>query len=105
MGFAVFATANDTTNQLLVTAVAVAYTAGAAARNSSWPRVAVAQITLILLPIAAGGALRHDFAYGVLSTIMLLYYLAALEIVRSAGSRRVRLLLTTREKERTRALP
>ena len=99
MGLVAFAFADDPISQLLLATTAVAYTAGATARNSSWPRIAVTQLTLILLPIAIGSALRYDIAYTALSAVMLLYFVAALEIVKSVGARRLRLLLTTREKD------
>ena len=99
MGLVAFAFADDPISQLLLATTAVAYTAGATARNSSWPRIAVTQLTLILLPIAIGSALRYDIAYTALSAVMLLYFVAAMEIVKSVGARRLRLLLTTREKD------
>jgi diguanylate cyclase (GGDEF)-like protein len=99
MGFVAFVFADDPISQLLLTTTAVAYMAGATARNSSWPRVAVTQLTLTLLPIAIGSALRRDIAYTVLSAVVLLYCVAALEIVKNLGARRLRLLLTTREKD------
>jgi PAS domain-containing protein len=99
MGFVAFVFADDPISQLLLTTTAVVYMAGAMARNSSWPRVAVTQLTLTLLPIAIGSALRRDIAYTILSAVVLLYCVAALEIVKSAGASRLRLLLTTREKD------
>jgi len=99
MGFVAFAFTDDPVSQLLLSTTAVAYMAGATARNSSWPRVAVAQLTLTLLPMAVGSALRRDIAYIALSAIVLPYCVAALEIVKNMGARRLRLLLTTREKD------
>ena len=96
--FVVFAFTDDPVSHLLLNATSVGYTAGVTARNSSRPRVAVAQLSLILLPIAIGSALRGDTAYAVLSAVTLLYYLATIEIVRFLARYRLRLLLTTREK-------
>jgi diguanylate cyclase (GGDEF)-like protein len=96
--FVAFAFIDDPVSHLLLHATSVGYTAGATARNSSRPRVAVAQLSLILLPITVGSALRRDTAYAVLSVITLLYYLATIEIVQYLARHRLRLLLTTREK-------
>jgi diguanylate cyclase (GGDEF)-like protein len=96
--FVVFAFTDDPVSHLLLNATSVGYTAGVTARNSSRPRVAVAQLSLILLPITIGSALRRDTAYAVLSVVTLLYYLATIEIVQYLARHRLRLLLTTREK-------
>ena len=96
--FVAFAFTDDPVSHLLLNATSVGYTAGATARNSSRPRVAVAQLSLILLPITIGSALRGDTAYAVLSVVTLLYYLATIEIVQFLAGHRLRLLLTTREK-------
>jgi diguanylate cyclase (GGDEF)-like protein len=96
--FVAFAFTDDPISHLLLNANSVGYTAGATARNSSRPRIAVAQLSLILLPITIGSALRLGSAYAVLSVITFLYYLAAIEIAQYLGGHRLRLLLTTREK-------
>ncbi len=96
--FIVFAFTDDPVSHLLLNATSVGYTAGVTARNSSRPRIAVAQLSLILLPITIGSALRRDTAYAVLSVVTLLYYLATVEIVQYLARHRLRLLLTTREK-------
>ena len=96
--FVVFAFTDDPVSHLLLNATSVGYTAGVTARNSSRPRVAVAQLSLILLPITIGSALRGDTSYAVLSVVTLLYYLATIEIVQFLARHRLRLLLTTREK-------
>ena len=96
--FVAFAFTDDPISHLLLNANSVGYTAGATARNSSRPRIAVAQLSLILLPIIIGSALRLGSAYAVLSVITFLYYLAAIEIAQYLGGHRLRLLLTTREK-------
>ena len=96
--FVVFAFTDDPVSHLLLNATSVGYTAGVTARNSSRPRIAVAQLSLILLPITIGSALRRDTAYAVLSVVTLLYYLATIEIVQFLARHRLRLLLTTREK-------
>jgi hypothetical protein len=56
--FVAFAFTDDPISHLLLNANAVGYTAGATARNSSRPRIAVAQLSLILLPITIGSALH-----------------------------------------------
>ena len=84
----------------LLATTAVAYTAGC--RGAQFEPAAGrgdADLPLILLPLAIGSALRYDIAYTALSAVMLLYFVAALEIVKSVGARRLRLLLTTREKD------
>ena len=96
--FVAFAFTDDPVSHLLLNATSVGYTAGVTARNSSRPRIAVAQLSLILLPITIGSALRGDTAYAVLSVVTLLYYLATIEIVQFLAGHRLRLLLTTREK-------
>ncbi len=95
--FIVFALADDPLSQLLLNANAVGYTAGVTARNSSRPRIALAQLSLILLPITIGSALRGGLAYTALSAITLLYYLATIEITRYLGQNRFQLLLANRE--------
>ena len=95
--FIVFACADDALSALLLNANAVGYTAGVAARNSSRPRIALAQLSLILLPITIGSALRGGFAYAVLSMITFLYYLATIEITRYLSQNRSQLLLANRE--------
>ncbi len=95
--FVVFAFADDPLSQLLLNANAVGYTAGVAARNSSRPRIALAQLSLILVPISIGSALRGGLAYTVLAAITFLYYLAAIEITRYLGQHRFQLLVANRE--------
>ena len=99
MCFVVFMLNEDAVSRLVLNTTAFAYTAAAAARNSSRPRVAVTQISLILLPLAIGSAIR-DTDYVALSAITLLYYLAAIDIVQFLGANHLRLLLTTQEKGR-----
>ena len=84
--------ADDPLSQLLVIATAVGYTAGVTARNSSRPRIALVQLSLILLPIAIGSALHMGFAYVVLFVITLLYFLATVEISQHLGRQRLQLL-------------
>ena len=96
--FIAFAFIDDPVSHLLLNATAVGYTAGATARNSSRPRIAVAQLSFILLPITIGSALHLGAAYAVLSAITFLYYLAAIEIAQYLAGHRLRLLLMTREK-------
>jgi diguanylate cyclase (GGDEF)-like protein len=96
--FVAFTFIDDPVSHLLLNATAVGYTAGATARNSSRPRIAVAQLSFILLPITVGSALHLGSAYVVLSAVTFLYYLAAIEIAQYLAGHRLRLLLTTREK-------
>jgi len=53
---------------------------------------------LILVPIVIGCLVRHDVAYAVLAAITALYFVAAIEILRSLSANQVRLLQTTQEK-------
>ena len=96
--FIAFAFTDDPVSHLLLNATAVGYTAGATARNSSRPRIAIVQLSFILLPITIGSALHLGSAYIVLSAITFLYYLATIEIAQYLGRQRLRLLLTTGEK-------
>ena len=98
MCFVGFVFTDDPISHLLLSTNAIGYTAGATSRNSSRPRIAMAQLSLILLPFIAGAALRLDTPYVVLSGLTFLYYLAAIEIVQYLGVHRLRLLTTTREK-------
>jgi diguanylate cyclase (GGDEF)-like protein len=98
MCFVVFFFSEDAASQLMVNAVAFAYTAGATARNLARPRIATSQLSLILLPVAAACLLRNDSAYAILSVITVLYYFAALEILKFLSANRLRLLRTTQDK-------
>jgi diguanylate cyclase (GGDEF)-like protein len=96
--FVAYVFTDDPVSYLLITASAAGYGAGAMARNSSRPKIAVAQLVALLVPIAVGTALRMQLAYAVLSVIAILYLLSSIEVVRYLGASRLRLLLTTREK-------
>ena len=96
--FVAYVFTDDPVSYLLITANTAGYAAGAMARNSSRPQIAIAQLVALLLPIAAGTALRLQPAYAVLSLIALLYLVSSIEIVRYLGANRLRVLLTTREK-------
>ena len=96
--FVALAFTDDPVSHLLLISNAVGFSAGTTARNSSRPRIAVAQVSFILLPIVIGSALRLGAAYAALSLITFLYYLATIEIAQYLGGNRVRLLLATREK-------
>jgi diguanylate cyclase (GGDEF)-like protein len=96
--FVAYVFTDDVVSCLLITANSAGYAAGAMARNSSRPWIAIAQVAALLLPIAVGTALRMQLAYAVLSVIALLYLGSSIEIVRYLGANRLRLLLTTREK-------
>ena len=96
--FVGFAFTDDPVSHLLLISNAVGFSAGTTARNSSRPRIAMAQVSFILLPIVIGSALRLGAAYTALSLITFLYYLATIEIAQYLGGNRVRLLLATREK-------
>jgi diguanylate cyclase (GGDEF)-like protein len=93
-----FVFTDDPVSLLLITANLVGYSAGATGRNSCRPYIAISQNVLLLVPIAAGTALRLQPAYAVMSLITLLYLFSSIEIVRYLGANRLRLLLTTREK-------
>ena len=96
--FVAFAFIDDPVSHLLLNSNAVGFVAGTTARNSSRPRIAVAQVSFILLPIIISSAFRFTPAYLVLSFIMLLYYLATIEIAQYLGKNRLRLLIATQEK-------
>jgi diguanylate cyclase (GGDEF)-like protein len=89
---------DDPVGHLLLLSNAAGFTAGTTARNSSRPRIAIAQVSFIMLPITIGSALRLEPTYAVLSVISFLFLLAAIEIAQYLGGNRLRLLLTTREK-------
>jgi PAS domain-containing protein len=96
--FVAFAFINDPVSHLLLNSNAVGFAAGTTARNSSQPRIAVTQVSFILLPIVIGCAFRFTPAYLVLSLIVFLYYLATIEIAQYLGKHRLRLLLAIQEK-------
>jgi len=96
--FVAFAFTDDPVSHLLLISNAIGFSAGTTARNSSRPRIAVAQVSFILLPIVIGSALRPGAAYTALTLITFLYYLATIEIAQYLGGNRVRLLLAIREK-------
>jgi diguanylate cyclase (GGDEF)-like protein len=96
--FVAYVFTDDPVSCLLITANAAGYAAGAMARNSSRPQIAVAQLIALLLPIALGTALRLQLAYAALSVIAVLYLISSIEVVRYLGANRLRLLSTTREK-------
>jgi diguanylate cyclase (GGDEF)-like protein len=96
--FVAYVFTDDAVSCLLITANSAGYAAGAMARNSSRPRIAIAQVAMLLVPIALGTSLRLQLAYAVLSVIALLYLVSSIEIVRYLSANRLRLLLTTREK-------
>jgi diguanylate cyclase (GGDEF)-like protein len=96
--FVAYVFTDDPVSFLLITANGVGYAAGATARNSSRPRIALAQLVVLLVPVIIGTLLRFEPAYAVLSFITLLYLAASTEIVRYLGANRLRLLSTTREK-------
>jgi diguanylate cyclase (GGDEF)-like protein len=96
--FVAFVFADDPVSYLLLNSNAAGFAAGTTARTSSRPRIAVAQLSLVLLPVAVGSALHGGFAYAVLSVITLLYYVAAIEIAQYLGGHRLRLIVTTRDK-------
>ena len=96
--FVAYVFTDDPVSFLLITANGVGYAAGATARNSSRPRIALAQLVVLLAPVILGTLLRLEPAYAVLSFITLLYLAASTEIVRYLGANRLRLLSTTREK-------
>jgi len=96
--FVAFAFTDDPVSHLLLNGNGVGLTAGVTARNSSRPRIALAQIALIMLPITVASALRLEAAYAALSLSALLYFFATIEIVRYLGGHRLHLLLTTKEK-------
>jgi diguanylate cyclase (GGDEF)-like protein len=96
--FAAFVFTDDPVSFLLITANGAGYAAGATARNASRPRIALAQLVVLMVPVIIGTLLRREPAYVALSFITLLYLAASIEIVRYLGANRLRLLSTTREK-------
>ncbi|EJW12428.1 diguanylate cyclase/phosphodiesterase (GGDEF & EAL domains) with PAS/PAC sensor(s) [Rhodovulum sp. PH10] len=97
---AVFLATDDTLCHLLANGVATGYTAGVTARNSARPRIAIAQLALVLLPIAVAAALLGGPLYWLLAGVTVLYFVATVEIVLFLGNRHRRLLLATRETSR-----
>jgi diguanylate cyclase (GGDEF)-like protein len=95
--FVTLALTNDAATHLIVCASALGFAAGTTARNSSRPRIAVAQVSLIVLPAAAACALRFDPPYLFLSALAILYNATTVEIANYLGGSRLRLLLATRE--------
>ena len=89
---------DDPLCHLLLAASAAGFTTGVTARNSSRPWIAISMMSLILLPMAAGFALRAGVIYMALLGFTLLYYLATIELARYLGANRLRLLLATGEK-------
>jgi diguanylate cyclase (GGDEF)-like protein len=97
MCFVGYLFSNDPFSHLLLSIYAVGFTAGTTARTSSRPWIAIMQVSLILLPIAAASASRGGLVYLTVSTIIFLYYLATIELARYLGANRLRLLLATEE--------
>ena len=87
---------DDPLCHLLLGASAAGFTAGGTARNASRPWIAIAMVSLILLPMAVGFALRSGSIYLALVGFTLAYYLAAVELALFLGTNRLRLLLATR---------
>jgi len=87
---------DDPLCHLLLGASAAGFTAGGTARNASRPWIAIAMVSLILLPMAVGFALRSGSIYLALVGFTLAYYLAAVELALFLGANRLRLLLATR---------
>ncbi len=98
MCFVVFVFTDDQLCHLLLAATAAGFTTGATARNSSRPWIAIGMVSLILLPMAAGFALRSGLIYTALLGFTLAYYLATIELARYLGANRLSLLLATGEK-------
>ncbi|RAI45287.1 putative bifunctional diguanylate cyclase/phosphodiesterase [Rhodoplanes roseus] len=95
---AAFVEVDDPVTHLLVDAATIGYIAGATARNSVRPRVAIAQTVLTLLPIAAGALWRGGVAYQIFAVVTLLYTLAAVELAVTLGRRSLRHRLAHGEK-------
>ncbi len=93
-----FVFTGDPLCHLLLGASAAGFTAGATARNSSRPWIAIAMVSLILVPMAAGFALRSGLIYMALLGFTCAYYLATVELALYLGANRLRLLLATGEK-------
>jgi diguanylate cyclase (GGDEF)-like protein len=98
MCFIALALTDDAVSQLLLNVNAVGYTAGITARNSGRPRIALAQIFLVLWPIIIGSALHLGTPYILLALITFLYFLATIELTHYLGGNRLGLLQTIREK-------
>lgn len=87
----------DVVSHLLVGATTIGYTAGVMARNSMRVRIALAQLTLSLAPLAVASVARGGFEYYALALLTLLYLVAAVEISLCLSRRNLRLLLLNRE--------
>ncbi len=98
MGFVGLVFTDDPLCHLLLGASAAGFTAGATARNSSRPWIAIGMVSLILLPMGVGFALRDGLIYMALSGFTCAYYLATIELARYLGVNRLSLLLATGEK-------
>jgi diguanylate cyclase (GGDEF)-like protein len=97
--FLAFIRSDDAVSQLLIDATTVGYTAGVTARNSGRVKVAIGQLTLALMPLAIGAALKGGVAYYSLSLVTMLYLAAAVEISLFLSKKNLRLLLLNRENE------
>jgi len=90
-----FVFSNDPLCHLLVGMSAVGFTAGATARNSSRPQIAIAMVSVIALPTIVGFSLRGGLVYIVLSGLTIFYFLSSGELARYLCANRLRLLLAT----------
>jgi hypothetical protein len=94
MCFIALALTDEAVSQLLLNVNAIGYTAGVTARNSGRPRIALAQLSLVLWPIIIGSALHLGTPYVLLSLITFLYFLATIELTQYLGGNRLGLLQT-----------
>jgi signal transduction histidine kinase/ActR/RegA family two-component response regulator len=66
---------------MLATTTAIGYAAGIAGRNAGRPKVAVIQLTLATLPIAAALLLTPNGLYRILGVVTLLFYAGMIDIM------------------------
>jgi len=66
---------------MLATTTAIGYAAGIAGRNAGRPKVAVTQLTLAALPVAAGLLLTPNGLYRMLGVVTLLFYAGMIDIM------------------------
>lgn len=96
--FVCFVQVDDPVVHMLVDAATVGLATGAMALNSGFPRIAVGQIVLTLLPISLGALLHGGSAYLALAVVTGLFSLAGAVIVFQLAHRNLRHLTTNREK-------
>ncbi len=72
---------HDPALHMLATTTAIGYAAGIAGRNAGRPKVAVTQLTLATLPVAAGLLLTPIDLYRLMGVVTLLFYVGMIDIM------------------------